>query len=450
MTPSENQLLLLSTLLQLEKQARHAETPAELNFIIVNETLRLTNYRQAILWEKGPTGRIRIEAVSGTDRPDPNSPFVIYMRGLLKNLIRQSDKHKIHTLQEEDLKEKYRSGWQEWSVGAALWCPLITPRGEMPAGLLFTRRTEWDKGEIALLERLADAYAHARQALRYRKRTWRIRLKSGWHKRGLQLLLFVILVLLMGLPVRLSVLAPAEIVPSGFFIVSSSMDGVIQQFYMQPNQEVKTGQPLFRLDDTAIRNEYEVSKKALGVARAEYKRTAQKAFTDKESRANLLLLKAQIEQKSAQADYMAEMLARSEVLAPYNGIALFGDVHDWIGKPVVTGEKVLIIADPARVEAEIRLPVADAINLDTGAEVLIFLNVEPDRPLPAKLRQASYDAHLTPDGILAFRLKSSFVHKGKTPRIGLRGTAKIYGKEVTLFYYLMRRPLAALRQYFGI
>jgi len=448
MAPSEHQLLLLSTLLQLEKQARHAETPAELNFIIVNETLRLINYRQAILWERGPTGRIRIEAVSGTDRPDPNSPFIIYMRGLLKNLFRQSDKHEIQILQKEDLKEKYQNGWQEWSLGVALWCPLNTPRGEMPAGLLFTRRIEWDKGEVALFERLTDAYAHARQALRYRKISWR--LKSGWQKRGLQMSLFVILVLLMGLPVRLSVLAPAEIVPFDFFIVSSPMDGVIQQFHVQPNQEVKTGQPLFRLDDTAIRNEYEVSKKALAVARAEYKRTAQKAFTDKESRANLLLLKAQIEQKSAQADYMAEMLARSEVLAPHNGIALFGDVHDWIGKPVVTGEKVLIIADPARVEAEIRLPVADAINLDTGAEVLIFLNVEPDRPLSAKLRQASYDAHLTPDGILAFRLKSSFIHKGKTPRIGLRGTAKIYGEEVALFYYLMRRPLAALRQYFGI
>lgn len=451
MSASEHQLLLFSTLLQLEKQARHAETSAELSFIIVNETLRLLNYRQAILWEKGPTGRIRIEAVSGTDRPDLNSPFMVYMRDLLNHLIRQSDRDEIHILQEKDLKEKYRNGWQEWSVGMALWCPLITSRGEMPAGLLFARRTAYDKGEIALLERLADAYAHAWQALKYRKRAWRIICpKTGWQKRGMQLLLLAVFVLSMGLPVRLSVLAPAEIVPFGFFIVSSPMNGVIQQFYVQPNQEVKTGQPLFRLEDTAIRNEYEVSEKALAVARAEYKRAAQKAFTDKESRANLLLLKAQIEQKTAQTNYMAEMLARSEIVAPHSGIALFEDIYDQIGKPVVTGEKVLIIADPAQVEAEIRLPVSDAIHLDTGADVLIFLNIEPERPLPAQLRQSSYEAHPTSDGILAFRLKSSLTDKGRTPRIGLRGTAKIYGKKVTLFYYLMRRPLAALRQYLGI
>jgi hypothetical protein len=34
--------------------------------------------------------------------------------------------------------------------------------------------------------------------------------------------------------------------------------------------------------------------------------------------------------------------------------------------------------------------------------------------------------------------------------MGLKGTAKIYGDKVPLFYYLMRRPISALRQTFGI
>ncbi len=437
-------------LLRLERRARHAENLAELSFIIVNETLRLVSYRQAILWEKGSGRSIRIKAVSGVDRPDPDAPFVIYMRRILKHLLRQPDFEKIRTLQESDLKEDDKRGWTEWAMGTVIWCPLMTPAGEILGGLIFTRGVPWNKEDIARLEHLADAYAHAWQGLNSRKSPWRRDIRRGWRKRLSQLIWLLLVVFLMGLPVRLSVLAPAEIVPSHFLIVSVPMDGVIQQFHVAPDQEIEAGQPLFRLDDTAFRNEYEVAKRAVSVARAAYKRTAQKAFADKESRGDLLLLKAQVEQKSAELDYMTDRLARSEIVAEQAGLAVFGDVNDWLGKPVATGEKVMTIADPNQVEAEIQLPVEDAINLEKGADVLIFLNVEPDRPLPARLRQASYEAQVTPEGTLAFRLKATLIQKERIPRIGLRGTAKIYGKEATLFYYLMRRPLTALRQYLGM
>ena len=34
-------------------------------------------------------------------------------------------------------------------------------------------------------------------------------------------------------------------------------------------------------------------------------------------------------------------------------------------------------------------------------------------------------------------------------RLGLHGTAKVYGEEVSLGYYLLRRPLSALRAWTG-
>lgn len=453
MTPSEQHILLLSTLLKLETRARHAESVPELAFIMVNETLRLTSYRQAMLWTGGPCGKITIDAVSGVDMPDANAPFIIYMQRLLKYLLRRTDNTDIHLLQEKDVDKKYQSGWQEWNMGTVLWCPLIFPREKLSGGLLFSRQKEWDSGEIMLLQGVTDAYAHAWHGLkgnRFFSKNPALLIHEGWRKWGMRLLGIILIILVMGLPVRLSAPAPAEVVPWTFLIVSAPMDGVVQRFYVEPGQEIKAGQLLFRLDDTAIRNEYEVSKKALAVSQAEYKRAAQKAFMDEKSRADMRLLKARIQQKSAETDYMAAVLRRTQIHAVQNGIAVFGDVNDWLGKPVITGEKVMILADPDQVEVEMRLPVSDAINLETGADVLVFLNIEPDRPLPAKLRQASYEAQVTPDGILAFRLKASFIQKEKMPRIGLRGTARIYGKKVTLWYYLLRRPLSALRQRLGL
>ena len=113
------------------------------------------------------------------------------------------------------------------------------------------------------------------------------------------------------------------------------------------------------------------------------------------------------------------------------------------------GERLLEIADPNEAELEIWLPVADAITLKPGAEVEFFLNVSPGAPLRAKLRQASYEATVSPAQLLGYRLKATLDDPAHTPRIGLRGTAKIYGESVTLFYYLARRPLAAARQFLG-
>ena len=64
------------------------------------------------------------------------------------------------------------------------------------------------------------------------------------------------------------------------------------------------------------------------------------------------------------------------------------------------------------------------------------------------LERAAYAAELMPGGNLAYRLDARFIEKA--PRIGLRGTAKVYAKRVPLAVYLFRRPLAALRKTLGL
>ena len=109
------------------------------------------------------------------------------------------------------------------------------------------------------------------------------------------------------------------------------------------------------------------------------------------------------------------------------------------------------IADPRDAGVLVYLPVADAITLETRSALRIFLHVSPLSPLSAKLTETSYQSVLSPDGIASYRLRGT-LDDGSTDaaRIGLTGTAKVYGDSVALIYYVLRRPLAHLRQWSGM
>jgi len=251
-------------------------------------------------------------------------------------------------------------------------------------------------------------------------------------------------------PVRISALAPAEISPLEPIPVTAPIEGAVAQFHVPPNSAVKASDLLVSLDDTTLRNRLDVARKTLEVARADLLRASQKAFSDDAGKAELQILKARVDEKTAEAAYAEEMLARIHMRAPLAGIAIYGNADDWIGKPVMTGEKIVTLADPARVGMTIHLPADDAIQLESGGEVKLFLNVSPLFALDGKITQTSYEATLTPDGVLAYTLKAGLDDGGAPPRIGLKGTAKVYGHSVPLIYYVLRRPILQLRRALGV
>ena len=445
----QNQLLGLSTLLQLEKEARDATNDKELGFIMVNETRQLLEYQQAVLWKRHASGRVSVQAISGLSQIERNAPFVVWLQGFLKHELK-SVHGSAYVLADDEVPDRFREGWKEWTSGHVLLCPLFDRDGLLLGGLWLSRDSDWSDSETALADRAADAYAYAWSVLAsHGKRGWSGLLAGlGTHK--VRLLLLLMIAAAMFLPVRQSVLAPAEVVARDPILVSAPVEGIIKRFHIEPNTQVRAGDLLFSLDDTVLRNRHEIARKTLDVARADYLRASQKAFSDEQSKADMALLQAEMQQKSAEVSYTAELLERIDIRAERDGVAVFNDPNDWLGKPLATGEKVLSLAAPLDTELKIWLPVEDAISLEPGAKVRVFLNIDPTTPLGAQLKQTSYEAQVTPAGVLAFPLRAFFAAESKRPRLGLKGTAKIYGEKVTLFYYLMRRPIAALRRISGL
>lgn len=444
------QLQRLTALLQLEKEIRQAATTVEIGYVAVNESHRIVGYQQAILWMFRQTGGVHIEAVSGVMKQDRSAPYMMWLKEVVQELAKRENARKASFPVKADLPVELHDGWDEWYPEYMMWCPLISPDGDMIGGMVMSSVEAWPQGQDAIMSRITETIAHAWLSVEARKRaSMKERFFAALPDKKIQGIVLFSLVALMFLPVSQTVLAPATVIAEAPTIVSAPVDGVIKIISVKPNQQVNKGDLLFTLDDTTMVSRLEVSEKSLQVVRADYLRAAQKAFSDSASKGQLSMLEAQVEEKKADVEYNRALLDRIQVRAEQAGIIIFTDSNDWLGRPLATGEKVMTLANPEKTEVEAWVPVADAISLDKDAEVRIFLNTDPVNPLDATLYQASYEAELTPEGVLAFRIKASFNAEGR-PRVGLKGTAKIYGEKVSLFYYLMRRPLAAARQFLGL
>ncbi|MBF0611306.1 MAG: HlyD family efflux transporter periplasmic adaptor subunit [Magnetococcales bacterium] len=442
-TALEGQVTALTAFFQLERAARRAENLDQLAFVMVNDSHRLFHYRQALLvqWQYG--NRPIWLAASGVDQVDGQAPFLQWLSKVVRHGLNRQNRIQFQHILQTSLPEALLAEGTQWAAGDVAWCPLEA-KGSL--GLVLIREEAWSEGEQQLLGHMAEVYGHAWRALQPRRLGVSLLEGASWRR----WLIPAAVAVAMMIPVRLSELAPAQVVARNPWLVTAPLDGVIQKIHVQPNQLVKEGELLFTLEDTALRNRLEVARKVLAVASAQFQSTRQKAFADERSKGELLMLRAKVEEKQAEVVYTEELLQQSQVVAPKEGVALFEGVDDWQGKPVKVGERVMTLAHPKDAEMEILLPANKGFIPEENAQVSLFLNTDPTHPLAGSIRLMGYEPFPAADNVLSYRLRASLTEQESLPRLGLMGTARIQGNWVPLIYYLLRRPYTSLRQGIGL
>ena len=438
----------LLKLIALEQQIRRCATTAELVFAMVNQTHGLIPYYRAAAFRLNSQDKPVAAAVSGVSTLDRNTPFVQSLNELAMVLIKVHRGPEVKAITPEDVAPAVAEQWRQWMPDHVLLC-LLTGRDGKPNGLLlFCREQPFDSRELALFGILRETYSHAWSAFLPTRRA--SLLPTGRKRRAIIVAVAVAALLLAFKPTPESVLAPAEIVPLDPVVVTSPVKGMIRGIDVQPYQAVTKGQLLFHLDDTELVSQLALAEKGLQVAQADYLRAEQKAFNDPASKADLELYRVKAEEKELVVQFTREELERQRVTAQDDGMVLFNDRNEWIGRPIAAGERVMTLADPAKAEIEIRMAVDDAIALEPGAKVRFFLRTDPLNPIVAELSRTSFKAEVLPDRSMAFLLRARFTEPGQEPRIGLQGTAKVFGDAVPLAYYIFRKPLAVVRRTLGI
>lgn len=444
LTPPARGLDLFAALLRLEQVVLSAETVAETRFVIANETRSLSPFVQAVLLTGGQDERLRASALSNLSDVDRSTPFVAWTERLAEHLVATVPGREVLALTAEQLTPALRREWVDFASAHLLWVPLFTRENERQGVLLLSRDQAWTPQELALLKHLGLVYAFALQKFRSRKRWY-------WQQGRSRIMAFMSAVVLFGaafLPVRLSVLAPADITPRDAFVVTAPIDGVVTLLRVVPNQVVAPGSVLAELESTDLKGLQDIAARALDVAQAELRRTQQASFVEPARKADLAQLQAQVDMKKREFQLAQSRRQKASLQSDRTGVAVVDDPQAWKGKPVRVGERIMSIADPDKVEVTVMVPVRDAIVLEPGNEVRVFLDTDPLRSLPATVQYVVYEPTMAGEWP-AYKVRASLLPDVLPPRIGLRGTARIYGDQTTLFYYLLRRPITAARQWLG-
>lgn len=443
----------ISKLLQLEYNCRSCENLKELYFQIVNETRNVIPYSKGVLLTLDLKGKYKVVSISDTSVVDSTSPYVQWIESVVEDLNSKSKSKELFVVDAKtDLKEINYKSLLEYAPENIVYAPLNSTKENSDINYIFLlfKQTPWLENEILMLKHISSSLAYFLFAMRscgILQTIKKISLKNRYFK-----ITLVLLFLLMFLPVRLSVLAPLEVDAKNPYVVTSPINGVIEEVKVFPNDKVSKDQQIVQFDDVDFNNNFLVAKRTLEVAKAELFTASQSSFLDPKQKSQISQLENQVQLKEAELEYAEDQLEKTKIFAKEEGVAIINNPNDWKGKPVTTGERVFLIANPNSIEIKIMLPVSDAIFLEEDAIVKAFFDNDPTNSWDAKVKYISFKPELTEQNILSYRIIADFKdikENGYLPSIGLRGTAKIYSKNVSLFFYLFRKPITATRQWIG-
>lgn len=442
-----SQILILINQLQLK--AFSSPSRAALSFIIVNDTHQIFKYDRALLW-KIEDHTPSLIAISGQHSVNKETEFYQKSKRLLSYLINPNTPQELteasFSAESNLLKEIFPK-----ANTILYWIPIIAQE-EHHVGLwieTFRKPDAKDHDPKKELHFLTNAIIPAYTA------AWKkfdqtqlliphLKKKKLWYYAAL---LTILALFVIRIPLRVA--APAEIVPKKPFVVSAPLDGIIAEILVKPGQEVHSGDILFKYDKRVPLQEVKSAAKQVEISQAEVERSSTLGLSDPKSLGELGVLKLKLQKDQIALELAESQAKKLDVKASETGIVMIEEPEEWIGKPVKIGEKVLTLSDPNNTKLRIWVPEGDNVRIDPRKDISFILNVSPDRTLNAKLDFISFESRIGEGDVPAFLAEASWEKPPKDIKLGLKGTAILYGENVSLFYFFIRKPYSALRRLTG-
>ncbi|HVY19716.1 MAG TPA: HlyD family efflux transporter periplasmic adaptor subunit [Bauldia sp.] len=202
-------------------------------------------------------------------------------------------------------------------------------------------------------------------------------------------------------------------------VINAPFDGYLSASSIRAGATVKQGDVLAEMQDSDLA----IERLRHVAERRQHELELDRALA-KDDLAAVNIARAQMAAEDAQIDLDDQMLARTQIRAPFDGIVVAGDLSQAIGRPVARGDSLFELAPLDRYRVSMVAEEADVADVRVGAPGELLLTALPDQPLAFVVTAVTPVAR-TADGANGFEVQGALIGTPPALRPAMEGTAKI-------------------------
>jgi biotin carboxyl carrier protein len=203
-------------------------------------------------------------------------------------------------------------------------------------------------------------------------------------RRRLRWLLLLLPLALLAWPVRDEVVAPARVDGAGQQVLAAPADGFIARAEVRPGAVVKAGQLLVTLQD----REPALERQRWLAEQAQADKQYREAMSQDEP-APIALARSRLEQAQAQLALAEAALARTRLLAPFDGVVVSGDLQQAAGMPVQRGQVLMTVAPALDLRVVAEVDEQDVARLRSGQPARVLFAAQGQAAVPFRVERIS-------------------------------------------------------------
>lgn len=225
-------------------------------------------------------------------------------------------------------------------------------------------------------------------------------------------------------------------------------DGPIAQCLRQNGEIVRQGEVIAVYDTSQLDYKLALAESALLETETELEIERRGALTSPERQVKAKLLEARLENLRVNVRECKWFIEHAQIKAPSSGVLVLADgrAEQLTGRAVRIGEHLFDIYGNAGVTADIFVNERDSSILSSTPSVVLFLHTMPDVSIEAEVIEVMQYPELTEQRTFCYRIRCS-LGEGDGYRYGMRGVARLRGKEVTIGYQLFKNAILYFRRW---
>ena len=451
---AERKVEVLETLVRVSQEITSTLNLERVLQTIVNAPQAVIPYeRAAIALEQN--GKYKLAAVTGLTQVDPDAPDIAPLNDILRWVI--ASEGVLHVRQHGDeidverpeTRAKFQAYFESSGMRGFYAQPLSDDTGRV--GVLAMESPDPDFLSTAHLEILQVLSGQATVALRnaqmYKEVPFisvlepvlkRKRSFMAMEKRRRMLLIsaaLALVVFLAAFPWPLRVEGDAVVAPLHSARLQPEIEGVISKVYVHEGDRVSHGTVLAEMADWDVRSK-------LAEAQAKYQAAVlrmNRALAANDG-AEAGIQRVQADLWKSEVDRSQELLDRTRMRSPIDGIVATPHVENMVGRRLEFGDTFAEVVDTSHAVMDVAIEDAEASLLRAGQTASVKLNAFPTRVFRGDVMVVSPKADLVGEERV-FYARVAVPNQDGAIRAGMEGRGKVRVGWYPAGYALFRRPL---------